>query len=56
MLDALAAAGVTRLAPRARVRLLRDWAAAGGRRRALAARATALVSASFGALALPVDL
>ena len=48
VLDALERAGVSRRPPRERIQLLRAWSAAGGERRALAARATALAAAAYG--------
>jgi hypothetical protein len=56
VLDELARADLPRRAPADRVALLRDWAAAGGDQRILAARATALAAAAYGPTdrALPV--
>ena len=46
--DELAAADVAGMNKRERIALLRDWAAAGGEHRALAAQATALAAAAYG--------
>ena len=56
VLDALADARLAQRAPAERVALLREWAAAGGARRALAARAVDLAAGSYGPgdRALPV--
>jgi hypothetical protein len=56
VLDSLAQAGLADRRPADRIALLRQWAAAGGERRALAARATALAAAAYGPAdrALPV--
>jgi hypothetical protein len=48
VLDGLAQAKLARLHPPERIALLREWAAAGGERRVLAARATALAAAAYG--------
>lgn len=56
VLDELARARLARRAPQERIALLREWSAAGGERRAVAARAVALGSAAYGPAdrALPV--
>ena len=56
VLGELSRSGIARMNTRERVAVLRGWAAAGGERRALAARATALAAAAYGPAggALPV--
>ena len=56
VLDALGRAGFADLAPRARLGLLRRWAAAGGERRVVAARALALAGAAFGPADRPLPV
>ena len=48
VLDELARAGVAQRSPSERIALLREWAAAGGDRRATAGRALALAAAAYG--------
>jgi hypothetical protein len=56
VLDALAQARLAQRAPAGRVALLREWAAAGGERRAIAARAIALASAAYGPADRPLPV
>jgi hypothetical protein len=56
VLDALAHARLAERTPKERVALLRDWAAAGGERRALAARALALAGAAYGPAERPLTV
>src|SRR4051794_26997972 len=56
VLDALAHARLDKRAPSDRVALLRMWAAAGGERRALAARALALAGAAYGPTERPLTV
>jgi hypothetical protein len=48
VLDGLAEAKLAHRSPAERIALLRQWAAAGGERRVLAARATTLAGAAYG--------
>ena len=56
VLDALAQARLADKTPPQRVALLREWAAAGGKRRALAARALALAGAAYGPAERPLTV
>lgn len=56
VLDGLDRAQLARLAPPERLALLRGWAAAGGERRVLAARALALAGAAFGPADRPLPV
>ena len=56
VLDALTRARLADQTPAERVALLDDWAAAGGERRALAARALALAGAAYGPAERPLTV
>ena len=56
VLDALADAKLADKTPARRIALLREWAAAGGERRALAARALALAGAAYGPAERPLTV
>ena len=56
VLDALAEARLADRTPAQRVAVLRGWAAAGGERRALAARALALAGAAYGPAERPLTV
>lgn len=56
VLDALSRARLDKRPPGERVALLKDWAAAGGERRALAARALALAGAAYGPAERPLTV
>jgi hypothetical protein len=56
VLDTLARANLAQKPVPDRLRLLRDWSAAGGERRVVAARALALASAAYGPADRPLTV